>query len=92
MESLELHKFGQYLRDNFRDALTEHTGDIHDYLGIDLDYSRKGKFGVSMIKYLHELLTGFFRNMGLYQIVQQALKERIFLVLGTRKRPNICLR
>ena len=55
----ELKKFGQFLRDKFSDQLTEHTGDIHDYLGIDLDYSKSGRLGVSMIKYLHKLLTGF---------------------------------
>ncbi len=38
----------------------EHTGDIHNYLGIDLDYSRKGKFGVLMINYLHNFLLRFF--------------------------------
>ncbi len=58
-EGKELKKFGQFLRDKFGDQLTEHTGDIHDYLGIDLDYSKSGRLGVSMIKYLHKLLTGF---------------------------------
>ena len=37
VESSELQKFGQYLRDNFGNALMEHTGDFHDYLGIDLN-------------------------------------------------------
>ncbi len=66
MESLELQKFGHYLRDNFIDALMEHTGDVHDYLGIDLDFSGKGKLRVSMIKYLHKLITGFseYRTLG----------------------------
>ncbi len=41
------------------EELTEHTGEIHDYLGIDLDFLKNGKLGVSMIKYLHKLLTGF---------------------------------
>ncbi len=59
MDPSELKKIGQYLRDNFGDIFPEHTGYIHDYLGIDLDYSTKGKFKVSMIKYLHKLLTGF---------------------------------
>ncbi len=37
VESSELQKFGQYLRDNFGNALMEHTGDVHDYLGIDIN-------------------------------------------------------
>ena len=59
MEQAKLKKFGQYLRDSFRDALTEHTGNEHDYLGIDLNYLTKGKFKVSMIKNLHKILTTF---------------------------------
>ena len=37
----EVDKFAQYLRDIYGDELTHHTGNIHDYLGIDLDYSEK---------------------------------------------------
>ena len=58
-EGADLKKFGQFLRDNFGDMLTEHIGNIHDYLGIDLDFSKSRRLGVSMIKYLHKLLTGF---------------------------------
>jgi len=36
--------FAQYLRDIYGDELKVNHGDIHDYLGMDLDYSKKGKF------------------------------------------------
>ena len=54
-----IKKFGQYPRKNFGEELTEHTGVIHDYLGIDLDFLINEKLGVSMIKYLHKMLTDF---------------------------------
>ncbi len=78
MESLELKKFGQYLRDNFREALAEHTGDIRNYPGIDLDFSRKGKLGVSMIKYLHKLLTGFLEYVTSANDATSPTKEHLF--------------
>ena len=57
MKQTELKKSGQYLRDNLGDALTEHTGNIPDYLGIDLNFLTKGEFKVSKIKYQGETTT-----------------------------------
>jgi hypothetical protein len=34
-------------------------GDVHDYLGMDLDYSTAGVLKVSMIKYLAKIIRGF---------------------------------
>ena len=64
MENSELKKFVNYLRDNFGDTLMEHQGDIHDYLDIDLDYSEKGKFKLSMVKYLQKIITEFSELIG----------------------------
>ena len=36
-----------------------HRGKVHDYLGIDFDYSETGNFKVSMIKYLDNVLKEF---------------------------------
>ncbi len=78
MELLELQKFGQYLRDNFGDALMEHKGDIHDYLGIDLDFSGNGKLIVSVIKYLHKLLTVFLKYWTLSNSATSPAREHFF--------------
>ena len=37
---------------------------MHDYLGVDMDYSSKGKVRVSMIKYLSNILDGFSKELG----------------------------
>ena len=34
-------------------------GDVHDYLGMDLDYSTAGVLKVSMIKYIAKVIQGF---------------------------------
>ncbi len=41
---------GKYERKEKGLFLTHHKGKVHDYLGIDLDYSERKKLKVSMIK------------------------------------------
>ena len=41
-----------------------HRGLVHDYLGMDLDYSTKGKVGIGIIKYVDKILTGFLEELG----------------------------
>jgi hypothetical protein len=48
-----------WLADRLRDSYKEikvHSGDIHDYLGMDLDFSVPGKCKVSQKKYVQEVL------------------------------------
>ena len=40
-------------------ALLSTAWDVHDYLGMDLDYSKKGVLQVSMIKYLKKIFDNF---------------------------------
>ncbi len=55
----ELKKLGNDLKYNFRYQLMEYRGNIHDYLGINLNYLEKEKFKVSMTKYLHKIIIEF---------------------------------
>ena len=50
--SSEITKFAIYLSNIYGENLTVHRGKVHDYLGVDFNYSNKGKVKVSMIKYL----------------------------------------
>ena len=43
--------------------LTYHKGKIHDYLGIDLDYSERKKLKVSMIKYIDKIFKDFSEDI-----------------------------
>lgn len=58
-DPFEITMFAEYLAGIYGDKLTVHRGKIHDYLGMDLDFSKKGAVRVSMIKYLHKILEGF---------------------------------
>ena len=49
------------LVDIYGEKITVTGGKVHDYLGMDLDYTKKGVLQVSMIKYLTKVLT-IFRN------------------------------
>ena len=60
----EITKFANYLAVIYGERLTVHRGLVHDYLGMDLDYTTKGKVGVSMIKYVDKVLEGFSEELG----------------------------
>jgi len=46
MDEFEITKFADYLVGIYGDKLTAHHGDVHDYLGMDLDCSEKGRVKV----------------------------------------------
>ena len=60
----EITKFANYLAVIYGEKLTVHRGLVHDYLGMDLDYTTKGKVVISMIKYVDKILEGFFGRIG----------------------------
>ena len=76
----EITKFANYLAVIYGEKLTVHRGQVHDYLGMDLDYTTKGKVGVSMSKYVYKILEGFWRNW-----VPQLLRQlrNIYFRYGT---------
>ena len=49
-------KFSQYLSTIYGNKLKVKRGDIHDFLGMHLDYSETGVVKVSIIKYLQKVL------------------------------------
>ena len=55
----EVTKFSQYLFTIYGNKLKVHSGNIHNYLGIYLDYSEIGLLKVSMIKYIQKVLDKF---------------------------------
>jgi hypothetical protein len=58
-DSAEVSKFLIYLAGIYGPKLTVTRGHVHDYLGMDLDYSDPGKLKVAMIKYIKKILTDF---------------------------------
>ncbi len=58
----------------------KHTGNVHNYLGIYLDYSGNGKVKVSMIKYLHKLLNEFLEYRTLSNFSATAAKDHLFQI------------
>jgi hypothetical protein len=55
----ELTKLSSYLARIYGPKLTMHTGQRHDYLGIDLEFREDGNLDVSMIKYLKGIIEEF---------------------------------
>ncbi len=52
-------KFEYWLSETYRDAVVAHRGKVHDYLGMILNFSVKGKVIVNMIKYIKNIITNF---------------------------------
>jgi hypothetical protein len=50
--------FGRWLTEKYGDC-KEHRGKHHEYLGMDLDYSERGKVKIRMIPYLQGILDDF---------------------------------
>jgi hypothetical protein len=55
----EVTKFGQWLNTTFGVTVAEHQGKVHDYLGMIMDYSEKGKVLINMIEYVKNIIADF---------------------------------
>ena len=53
-----LTEFGQWIKDKYGNC-KEHRGKVHDYLGMELDYSEPGKVKITMVSYLEKILEEF---------------------------------
>jgi hypothetical protein len=63
VDAFELTKFASYLSSIYG-GLAVHQGKKHDYLGMDLDYSEKGKVKISMINYINNVSKEFPEHLG----------------------------
>jgi hypothetical protein len=56
---IELTRFSCYLAKICRPKLIMHTGQRHDYLGVDMEFKDDGTLDVSMVAYLKNVITEF---------------------------------
>ena len=64
IDPVENTKFGVYLATKYGDGLTIKRGKVHDYLGMDLDFSSDGVAKVGMIKYIRDIENDFPEPLG----------------------------
>ena len=72
-------QFAEWMKGIYGEKLTGHRGKIHNYLGMDMDWSKKGKISFSMIKYLYKVLEDFIediRNLSVTPAVDYLFKIR----------------
>ena len=62
-DEFEITRFTTYLQDIYGGIKASH-GKVNDYLGIKLDYYKKGKLQVSIMQYLINLLKEFLEELG----------------------------
>jgi hypothetical protein len=80
-----------YLKGKYGDGLVVHEGDIHDYLGVDHDYSEKGVVKMSMMGHLEKIFQDFPEEIG--KVSSSPASEHLFQVRDaeeTEKLGNIC--
>ena len=58
-DPFEITRFATYLSSIYGKKLSVKRGKVHDYLGMDLDYTKKGSVKVSMVRYTGKVLRGF---------------------------------
>ena len=59
----EVTKFACYLQSIYGENLTVKRGKVHNYLGMDLDFSENGSIKVLMIKYVGKILWAFHDSL-----------------------------
>ena len=55
----QVTRFAEYLASIYGEKLTVNRGKVHDYLGMDLDFSIKGKVKIGQIKYTQKMIDEF---------------------------------
>ncbi len=58
-EDFELTKFSCYLAKIYGPKLSMHTGNKHNYLGVDLEFNDDGTLDVLMVNYLKSVIAEF---------------------------------
>ena len=56
-------KFVEWMKTIYGEKLTVHRGKVHDYIGMDMNWSKDGKVTISMIKYLYQVLYEFIEEI-----------------------------
>ena len=74
----QITKFASYLSIIYGEKLTVKRGKVHDYPGMELDYSEEVSVKVSMIKYTGKILRSFPENI--VGIVESPAVEHLFKV------------
>jgi hypothetical protein len=59
IDPFQVTKFAAYLATIYGNRLVVHHGPIHDYLGMDLNFSQPGIAQISMINYTKKVLKDF---------------------------------
>eukprot|EP00956_Cyclotella_meneghiniana_P026461 scaffold57247_cov37-Cyclotella_meneghiniana.AAC.7 len=60
----EIDKLLAFLKSKYGNGLVVHEGHVHDYLGVDHDYSEKGVVKLSMIKHIDRIFKDFPDEIG----------------------------
>ena len=88
-DSREVTKCIKHFGDIYGDRMAVHRGKVHDYLGMDLDFSSTKVLNIGMIKYIKKF-TKTFQKKSSHQLLRQML--RVYLMRGRITNTNSYLK
>jgi hypothetical protein len=69
----EVTAFGEWLSEPYRMTMVTHRGKFHNYLGMILDYSCKGKVMVNITEYIKPVILDFLEEITTIQATRAAV-------------------
>ena len=63
LDSNEVTKYIEHFKKIYGDRMTIHCGKVHDYLGMDLDFSSAKTLKIGMIKYIKKIHEDFLEEI-----------------------------
>jgi hypothetical protein len=83
-------QFEEWLQDNYgqHGKVVTHRGKIHEYLGMEIDYTEKGKVIFGMIKYVENMIKDFPMKLKSTDIAQTPAGDGLFNEGQGKKLPT----
>jgi hypothetical protein len=80
-------KFEKWLNSMYgkHGKVTATSGQIHDYLGMELDYQKQGELKTNMTKHIENMLKDFPVKLGKKDVAKTLARDNLFY-LGTRAK------
>jgi hypothetical protein len=81
----EVTAFGEWLSEMYGVTIATHRGKVHEYLGMILDYSCKGKIMVNMTEHIKSIILDFLEEITTKQATPDPCSQSSFQGYGRQQ-------
>ena len=78
VDANEVEKMIKYLNSIYGQKITENRGKVHDYLGMTMDYTKRGEVQILMIPYTSKIMSNVASSPASDHLFQVRAKEEAF--------------